>query len=138
MARLLYWLASAHPVSGWLYYSSVMWKRYPSSNSVMSRLNGTASTNFDPANYIWLPRIDIFANGDGNFVYPGLSGPIASVRLMNIRDGFEDAELFRKLSLEEVGKVVSGLVRSATEYTLDPVLLEKQRILAAAMVLENN
>ena len=134
MARLLFWLASSHHVGGWLYYSSVMWKRYPSSGTVMMRLNGTARTDFDPANYIWLPRTDIFANGDGNFVYPGASGPIASVRLMNIRDGFEDTELFRKLSLEKASELVSPLVRSATNYSLDPLLLEKQRILAASMV----
>ena len=134
MARLLFWLGSAHPVSGWLYYSSVMWNRYPSSKAVMAKISGTARTDFDPANYIWLPRTDIFANGDGNFVYPGNSGPIPSVRLMNIRDGFEDAELFRKLTLEQVHEIISPLVSSATNYTLDPLLLEKQRLLAASMI----
>ena len=137
MARLLFWLASAHPVSGWLYYSSVMWKRYPSSSAVMERLNGTARTDFDPANYIWLPRTDIFANGDGNFVYPGASGPIPSIRLMNIRDGFEDAELVRMLTLEQVNGIISPLVSSATNYTLDPLLLEKQRLLAASMIKQS-
>ena len=136
MARLLFWLASAHPVSGWLYYSVAMWRRHPASSSFINRLNGTARTDFDPANYIWLPRTDIFANGDGNFVYPGSSGPVATVRLMNIRDGFEDAELFRKLpSPAAAGELVEPLVRSATDYTLDPLLLEKQRILAASMVV---
>ena len=79
MARLLFWLASANPVGGWLYYSTVMWRRHPSSDRVMNRLNGTARTDFSPANYIWLPRTDIFANGDGNFVYPGAAGPLATV-----------------------------------------------------------
>ena len=138
MTRLLFWLASAHPVSGWLYYSSVMWRRHPTSSSFMDKLNGTARTDFDPANYIWLPRTDIFANGDGNFVYPGNSGPIATVRLMNLRDGFEDAELFGKLSsLTTVGEIVSPLVRSATNYTLDHLLMEKQRILAASMITQS-
>ena len=52
-------------------------------------------TDWDPANYVWLPRHDIFANGDGYFLYPGPNGPLPSVRLHNIRDGFEDVELFR-------------------------------------------
>lgn len=134
MARLLFWLAGAHEVGGWLYYSSVMWKHYPPSSAVMKRLNGTARTDFDPANYIWLPRTDIFANGDGNFLYPGLSGPIGSARLRNIRDGFEDVELFRMISLDKVNEVVTPLVRSATNYTLDPALLEKQRIFAASLI----
>ena len=60
----------------------------------MERINSTARTDFDPANYVWLPRTDIFANGDGNFVYPSPTGPIPTVRLHNLRDGFEDAELF--------------------------------------------
>ena len=134
MARLLYWLGSAHQVGGWLYYSDVMWQRYPSSHSPMLRINNTARTDFDPANYIWLPRTDIFANGDGNFVYPGQGFPIPSVRLHNLRDGFEDVELFRMLDLEKVGPIVEPLVRSPTNYTLDPILLEKQRELAASLV----
>ena len=133
-ARLLYWLGSAHQVGGWLYYSDVMWKRHPASSAPMKRINGTARTDFDPANYIWLPRTDIFANGDGNFVYPGSSGPIPTIRLHSLRDGFEDAELFRMLDLEKVGPIVEPLVRSPTNYTLDPALLEKQRRTAAAMV----
>lgn len=134
MARLLFWLASAHQVGGWLYYSTVMWQRYPASSSPMERINNTARTDFDPANYVWLPRTDIFANGDGNFVYPSPTGPIPTVRLHNLRDGFEDAELFRMLDLDKVGPIVQPLVRSPTDHTLDPILLEKQRMLAASMI----
>ena len=134
MARLLFWLASAHQVGGWLYYSDVMWQRHPPSSSPMERINSTARTDFDPANYIWLPRTDIFANGDGNFVYPSSTGPIPTIRLHNLRDGFEDAELFRMLDLDKVGPIVQPLVRSPTDYTLDPILLEKQRVLAASMI----
>ena len=133
-ARLLYWLGSAHQVGGWLYYSDVMWKRHPASSAPMQRIDGTARTDFDPANYIWLPRTDIFANGDGNFVYPGTSGPIPTIRLHNLRDGFEDAELFRMLDLKQVGFVVEPLVRSPTNYTLNPALLEKMRRVAATLV----
>lgn len=134
MARLLFWLAGAHEVGGWLYYSTLMWHRYPTTSSPITRESGTARTNFDPANYIWLPRTDIFANGDGNFVYPGPAGPVASVRLMNLRDGLEDIELLRMLSLSEANQLVEPLVRSPTNYTLDPLLLEKQRVLAASKV----
>lgn len=133
-ARLLYWLGSAHSVGGWLYYSDVMWKRHPASSAPMQRLNNTARTDFDPANYIWLPRTDIFANGDGNFVYPGPTGPIPTVRLHNLRDGFEDAELLRMLELTKVVPLVDPLVRSPTDFTLDPALLEKQREQAATLV----
>ena len=137
-ARLLFWLASAHNVSGWLYYSMVMWNRYPKSNRTMNRLEGTARTDFDPSNYIWYPRTDIFANGDGNFLYPGDDGPIATVRLHNLRDGFEDAEMFRQIpSMDKVSDLTKPLVRSATDYTLDVSLFETQRKKAAQEIVGN-
>lgn len=134
--RLLFWLASSHDVAGWLYYSVAMWKRYPLSHSLMNRINNTARTDFDPANYIWYPRTDIFANGDGNFVYPGADGPIPTQRLHNLRDGFEDAELFKMLPVDQVKSLVQPLVRSATDYTIDPLLFERQREKAAIAVMK--
>ena len=130
--RLLFWLGASCNASGWLYYSTVMWRRHPPSSAPLSRLNGTARTDFSPANYIWLPRTDIFANGDGNFVYPGPEGPLASARLHNLRDGFEDAELFRLLPLEQVSGFTGPLVRGPTDFSLDAALLERQRQAAAA------
>lgn len=97
--RLLYWLASGEPVDGWLYYAIDLWRRVPSTNATLQRLDNTARTNFDPANFIWYPDTSIFANGDGYFIYPGPDGPIPTVRLHNFRDGFEDIELLRMLDL---------------------------------------
>jgi hypothetical protein len=34
--------------------------------------------------------------GDGVLFYPGADGPLSSIRLENIADGLEDAELFRR------------------------------------------
>ena len=133
-ARLLFWLACSQSVGGWLYYSVVMWNRYPASSSPISRIDNTSRTDFDPANYIWYPRTDIFANGDGNFVYPGEDGPVPSVRLHNLRDGFEDAELLRMLKLDQAREIIQPLVLSPTNFSLDPMLLETQRSKAAALV----
>lgn len=133
-ARLLFWLAASYNVGGWLYYSDFMWHRNPPSNKPMEKISNTARTDFDPANYIWLPRTDIFANGDGNFVYPGVDGPIQTVRLRNLRDGFEDIELFRMLDMEKVKPIVNPVVSSATSYVLDPLALDKGRQQAAALL----
>ena len=130
-ARLLFWLAAYHQVGGWLYYSDFMWKRNPSSNKPMKKIANTARTDFDPANYIWLPNTAIFANGDGNFVYPGVDGPIQTIRLRNLRDGFEDIELFRMLDIDKVKEIASPVVSSATSYVLDPFALDKGRQQAA-------
>lgn len=92
-ARLLFWLAAQYQVGGWLCYSDFMWNRNPPLSETMRKISNTARTDFDPANYIWLLNTAIFANGDSNFVYPGLDGPIQTVCLHNLQDGFEDIEL---------------------------------------------
>ena len=76
-----------------------------------------ALTNFDPANYIWCKDpdrlYDIFANGDGYFVYPGPAGPIPSVRLEAIRDGLEARRgpgAFNSLLRAEAAVVVGPLL----------------------------
>ena len=62
--------------------------------------------------------MDIFANGDGkytNFAYPGADGPIQTVYQIlctNLRDGFEDIELFRMLDTAKVKVIVSPVVSS--------------------------
>ena len=129
--RLLFWYACSHNVGGWLYYSTVKWRSRPICTEPVSRIDGTSRTNFDPANYIWT---DSFANGDGNFVYPGEDGPVPSARLHNLRDGFEDAELLHMLNAEEAKKLVEPLVQSPTRFSLDSKLLEQQRNRAAFLV----
>ena len=134
--RLLYWLASSEPVDGWLYYAIDLWRRVPFSNTTLQRLDNTARTNFDPANYIWYPDTNIFANGDGYFIYPGPDGPIPTVRLHNFRDGFEDIELLRMLDSNTIQQLVQPLVRSPTNYTLDPYLLEQTRKKVAELIMK--
>eukprot|EP00928_Gymnodinium_smaydae_P070677 TRINITY_DN54467_c0_g1_i1.p1 TRINITY_DN54467_c0_g1~~TRINITY_DN54467_c0_g1_i1.p1 ORF type:complete len:614 (-),score=57.92 TRINITY_DN54467_c0_g1_i1:179-2020(-) len=99
-ARLLFWLAASRRYQGWLYYETNLYRECAHKKHAMLVGNDThpALVSFDPANYIWCPDInDIFANGDGYFVYPGLSGAISTQRLEVIRDGLEDWELFRAL-----------------------------------------
>ena len=104
----------------------------------MRRLNKSLPfTDFDPANYIWCPRTDIFANGDGYFLYPGEHGPIPTSRLMNIRDGLEDLELFRMIQDKaKMQELIHEVVSGPTTYKLDPALMEKIREQAIQIVLE--
>lgn len=135
--RLMYWLASTEQVGGWLYYAIDLWKRVPKTNATLQRLDNTARTDYDPANYIWYPDMSIFANGDGYFIYPGPDGPIATTRLHNFRDGFEDIELLRMLDLNTTRQLAEPLVRGPTNFTLDPYLLEETRRKAASLVMKN-
>jgi hypothetical protein len=66
-------------------------------------------------------------NGNGSLFYPGAEGPVDSIRLEVLRDGFEDYEYLRTLSeiggdpaLEErIGKAVT----SSWQYTDSPAVL---------------
>ena len=141
-ARILFWLGASYiNVNGWLYYAVDLWQGCPSQGipdkKIIHRLNATLPfTDFDPANYIWCPRTDIFANGDGYFLYPGQYGPVTTSRLHNIRDGLEDLELFRMIKDEQkMVSLIHEIVTDATSYTLNPILMQSVRKQAAQIVL---
>ena len=106
-ARLLFWFDFLLDVTGHLYYDVALWARwtaYPpfwesyttASNVTFATAPGPISSisgggdirklNFDPANFIWAPRTDIWANGDGAFIYPGpidanrIAHPVSTIR----------------------------------------------------------
>eukprot|EP00928_Gymnodinium_smaydae_P016073 TRINITY_DN15995_c0_g1_i1.p1 TRINITY_DN15995_c0_g1~~TRINITY_DN15995_c0_g1_i1.p1 ORF type:complete len:587 (-),score=50.44 TRINITY_DN15995_c0_g1_i1:281-2041(-) len=123
-ARLLFWLAASRRYQGWLYYETDLFRDCVHEKHVLLVGNTThpALVSFDPANRIWCPsQPDIFANGDGYFVYPGPSGPISTQRLEVIRDGLEDWEFFRTLlpnaphitNRSAISRFTSQLVASA-------------------------
>lgn len=146
--RLLYWWAADRNVDGWLYYATDVWRPRPGSkHAPMRRIRRSPKTDFDPSNYIWAPRTDIFANGDGQFVYPGVDAadnatpaPVASARLELQRDAVEDAHLLRlarkTLGANATSAFIRQLVRSPTDHTDDPALLEKTRRALAAKLSE--
>ena len=119
-ARLLFWYDFILNVSGHLYYEVALyvpwtiesplpptWAQYTQSGvsfaataaPIASRPEDVRLSTWDPANFIWAPRTDIWANGDGLFMYPGaLNGsvgtPVSTVRFEAQRDGVEDWLLF--------------------------------------------
>lgn len=131
--RELFWLGALSNLmngapSGWLYYAVDLWNPelgFP--RKVMQTISGTPFTNFNPGNYVWAPVYDdIFANGDGQYVYPGPLGPISTIRLEAIRDGLEDWELFLQAGATAIPSI-QILVRQPTDWTEDPTLLELTR-----------
>ena len=68
---------------------------------------------------------------DGQFVYPGPEGqPIGTARLANLRDAVEDMALLRlarKSKVTNLDSCIAKLVRSGTDHTDDPTLLEETR-----------
>ena len=158
--RLLFWLASLLNLkhgapTGWLYYAVNLWRPCsdkscggPTKTIPLIVNQSSPYTDFDPANYIWEPKFyDIFANGDGQYLYPCEDGkPCTSIRLSNIRDGLEDWELFAKLRQSNVVENVDGgiqlieeMVRSARDWEdIGKRKLEIIRLEIAKMILQNN
>ena len=137
--RLLYWLGAREDIDGWLYYAVDLWVPHPGREiHPIALIPGTTMTDYDVANYIWSPRTDIFANGDGQFIYPGANGPVATARLANMRDAVEDQALLQ--AVRTAGKVsdletaIAKLVRSPTDHTDDAELLEATRRSLAALL----
>ena len=79
-------------------------------------------------------------NGDGTLVYPTASGPVASLRLANIRAGIEDWELFQRLGyttdmVSHAGDLIRMTVVNDTSRQEDPMLLERLRREVARRVI---
>jgi len=151
--RIIFWMNWKYRVTGFLYYALNLWE----TNRSNVEQPGEKRPHEDPAvrqaireGKRW-PEIpwntftfDSF-NGDGHLIYPGPSGkPWSSIRFECIRDGIEDYELFYLLNelveragskadpsllgrAREVLSVRSSVVRSLTDYTLEPEVLLKGR-----------
>jgi hypothetical protein len=90
--------------------------------------------NWDPANWIWAPRTDIWANGDGVFIYPsfpdsnGVGSPISTIRFEAQRDGVEDWHIARAVADRVKAKdLVSTIVSSPTTWSANLTLLDTVR-----------
>ena len=118
--RIAPWLNHRYGATGLLYWSTCYW--------------GSSSRNpWDNPTYgdHW--------NGEGMLFYPGteagINGPIASVRLKNLRDGMEDYEYFVLLENRGGEDIVKQIVKNAVptwgswDQDTDR-LLERRRMLA--------
>ena len=140
-----------YDVALWLSWSSQasippFWQSYTTSSNVTfpqghppiaSVPEDIRLTNWDPANWIWAPRTDIWANGDGVFIYPGaavggVGVPISTIRFEAQRDGVEDWHVMRAAAEKGAGSQVTAIVKSQvsapTVWSQDVKLLEENRV----------
>jgi len=118
--RIAPWLNRRYGVTGLLYWAAVYWS--------------------SPQRNPWdSPGFRIRFNGEGALFYPGedagIEGPVASIRLKNLRDGMEDYEYFALLDKRRCSAVVDEIIRSAVPtwgtWNQDPHrLLELRKALA--------
>jgi len=148
-SRLLFWHAARQEAtygapSGWLYYRMNKWIRKDNEIAKPLEWIKTAQgkalapfTDFDPGSYIWGGDADIFANGDGYFIYPCPDGlPCSSMRLSNMRDGLEDWELFSQLPPAQAADLVAQLVTGPSDWIESPQLLNRVRRQAATAAMK--
>lgn len=141
-SRALLWLGFGRPaVSGWLYYQVASWATgcpaNPRPHTPIQRLEGTAKTDFHPGNCVWWPHWPFWANGDGQYTYPGPGAtPVGSVRLANLLDGLEDAELLARLEDARARELVTGVAAGLDDFANDGGrALEAARRAAAAEIM---
>jgi hypothetical protein len=113
--RIPMWMSWRYGMTGLLYWTTVYWEK---------------------AGDVWTNPLTIYErfNGEGVLFYPGvdvgIDGPVASLRLKQIREGMEDYEYFKLLAdagdKEFVNQTVRRLARSWTEWETDA-----SRLLAA-------
>ncbi|MEM4248414.1 MAG: DUF4091 domain-containing protein, partial [Candidatus Nanoarchaeia archaeon] len=117
--RILMWQQKKYKVDGLLYWSANYW----------------VDTENPWEDMATIKKINPNLYGDGSLIYPGkkvgVNGPVSSIRLEMIRDGFEDFEYLTLLEKCAGSKVAENyimeLVTDMVTYTQDPLKLEKVR-----------
>ncbi|MFA7172272.1 MAG: glycoside hydrolase domain-containing protein [Kiritimatiellia bacterium] len=125
--RVPTWINRQYGITGLLYWSTI--------TSVLEPWSNPAFTFVHPRHLNF--------NGGGYLFYPGtpcgIRGPVASMRLKNIRDGMEDYEyltlLEQRAGAAAVRKVVDRVAPTWWGYTRDPkAIFDARRELAAAIL----
>ncbi len=101
-SRCLFWMLYMLDADGFLYYFT-------------NHFQGAKPTPLDEnagPRTPWNPNSFGNLNGDGHLIYAGQSGPLASVRMANLRDGIEDYEYLKTL---ERLLVKTGKAKTPTE-----------------------
>jgi hypothetical protein len=106
--RLMHWANYKFGLTGYLHWGFNYWRGDP----------------YTDLQSDWLPP------GDSHIVYPGKRGPMSSIRLEALRDGVEDFELLKLLEKKDPKKakeICGSVIRSMTDYTMDPSEFRKAR-----------
>lgn len=141
-----------YKTGGFLYYLVNLW------GNNKERIESGPYTNWNGACLEYRPGT-LWANGDGSLLCPGPDGPLSTIRLENIRDGFEDYDYFMTLlalrekaaTMEQTEslsafikqadaalQVPQSLVKSLTEFTYDPEEVYANRTRIAEAILAGN
>ncbi|MDO8587466.1 MAG: DUF6067 family protein [Armatimonadota bacterium] len=111
--RLLHWANFKYGLTGYLHWGYNFWR-------------GDPFNDLEPE---WVGQ-PYLPPGDTHIIYPGLRGPLSSIRLEAMRDGIEDYELLKlleKKNPKEAKGICDSVVKSFSEYTLDTSVFRAAR-----------
>lgn len=132
-ARVIWWQAYHQQMDGFLYWGLNIWGRAHNDRPIDPDKDGPRL-----AWSITTGGRHERLHGDGELLYPGIDGPIGSIRLANIRDGIDDYEylwlLARKQGLPAARAACLPVTRNLTTFTHDPAVLRAQRAQIAARI----
>jgi hypothetical protein len=123
--RVLPWQMYRNRIEGFLYWSTTYWN--------------PAHLKSPWLDMVTVPDINKSLSGDGSLLYPGklpsgervCEGPVASLRLVNLRDGFEDLEylvlLERTAGREAADAAAARITADLQHFSKDPAEYEKVR-----------
>jgi hypothetical protein len=122
-------MAAKYRPEGFLYYAVNRW------SAAARPIRSGPRTDWNPASFQ-------HNNGDGSLLCPGPDGPLATIRLENLRDGMEDLayyQLLRRLLRARglppaAADVPPELVTDLATYSHDPVVLSAERERLAALI----
>lgn len=123
-ARIVGWLSWKAGVSGFEYWSASHWG---------DNLGRLPRGYLDEMESEWQANTFQRYNGDGYLLYPGPGGkPLSSIRLENLRDGFEDWELLALLKRKDGERAedllsLKGLCEEDMSFNPNPVALMATR-----------
>ncbi|MCP4643853.1 MAG: DUF4091 domain-containing protein [bacterium] len=132
-SRVIWWQAYHQKMDGFLYWGLNIWNR-PNNTDLVNPADGPF-LEFDINSGGTWPTL----YGDGRLLYPGIDGPIGSIRLANIRDGLEDYEYLYALA-ERTGDVETArtaclpVTTTLVDFTRDPDVVCTQRAAIAERV----
>lgn len=112
--RLMHWVNFKYDLPGYLHWGFNYWTGDPFKDLEPDW----------PGVHIYLPP------GDTHIAYPGKRGPLSSIRQEAMRDGIEDYELLKLLEKKNpklAREICDSVVRSLTDYSLDPAEFRKAR-----------
>lgn len=122
-----------YDVSGWLYYHLCRW---PNAESPMNLIDGRR-TDWNPVSFHG-------HNGSGSLIYGGPTGPVATIRLENLRDGFEDYEYYRLANEKTLAAglhriiVSPEVVENTRNWTRSGQSVQAERNRLARIILAND